>query len=400
MKLFKKDELRLLWPFYLMVFLAGAFSVVFPIWIIFFQQKFTYLQISFALAISSAAMILFEIPTGAFADIFGRKSSVILSLILRSLVWFVLPFVSTPFILYTAFFFIGVFMTFKSGADEAWIIDWLKHNKKENLIHEMYIKIQSIHSIGFVIGPLLTTLLLFFLEMKHLFFVEGSGALFISLMLIFFAKEYFVRRKAKLREKAYHTIKTIKRGTSYLFSHKTLFYLIIAEMAIAFAQEFNIVAWQPLLVDLALPVQYLGLIFSAVSVIGIATPFLTKKLLKQIGYEKHYLALTTALQFLALISLCFIERPFFLLGVAVFLLINIMADLRLPVRSMYFQSFVPNKIRATTTSTQSMILSAVAFFVIVAGGYIIDKIGPKMAIVAFAFFLIPATIFYLLIKNK
>ena len=398
--MFKKDELRLLWPFYLTVLLMGSFAVINPIWVIFFSQKFTYFQISIGMALSSIAMILFEIPTGALADVLGRKFSVTLGIVLGGLTFIILPFINTPLLFYLALFLMGVFATLRSGEDEAWMIDRLKRNRKEGLIHDMYIKIQSFYSLGFVLGPLFATLLLFFFEMKHLFFIQGSGFILANFILIFFAKEDFHKKKAKIKEIAHNTLHTSKKGFTLLFKNKTLFYLVLAAVFASFSAEFGIVAWQPLLVNLSLPIRYLGIVFSAVSLIGIVTPFLTKRLLKKIGHEKIYLAVTTLAEFIVLAFLYFIEKPLFLYGAIVYLLVNFARDLRLPIRLMYFQSFVPSKIRATVTSAQSMILSVVSFISIIVGGYFIDRIGPKMTLVYFALFLIPASISYMLIKRK
>lgn len=398
--MFKKNELRLLWPFYMMALIASSFSVALSVWIIFFQHKFTFTQISFGLTFQAVAVILFEVPTGAIADIFGRKFSVVSGIMLQGLMWLALPFIDLPALLYLAFFLMGALRTLESGADKAWMIDWLKCNNEEKLVHDMFIKIQSLNSAGLVIGSLLTTLLLFLFEIKHLFFVQGCGYLFAGLLLFFFTKENIYKRNTTNKRVIHDTLHVSKEGINFLLKDKALLYLVLATSFAICSKDFGVVAWQPLLVDLSLPVKYLGIVFSGVSLIGIITPFLSKKILKKIGHEKNYLTITTIIEFIFLISLYFVDNTFFTYGIIVYISVMAVTDLQSPVGSLYFQSFIPSKIRATMGSVQSMIFAIFSSFSTIIGGYIMDNTGPKMALVCFSLFLIPAAFFYLRIKNK
>ena len=71
----------------------------------------------------------------------------------------------------------GLARTLESGADKAWMIDWLKDNKKDTLIHDMFIKMQSLNRAGSALGLLFSTVLLFILDMKYLFLIQGAGLL-------------------------------------------------------------------------------------------------------------------------------------------------------------------------------------------------------------------------------
>ena len=70
MKFFKQGELKLLWPFYLdalispMLFFMPAFVVVY-----FRDLGLSLFQISILTMMMPLFMFLFEIPTGAIADI-------------------------------------------------------------------------------------------------------------------------------------------------------------------------------------------------------------------------------------------------------------------------------------------------------------------------------------------
>ena len=48
-----------------------------PIWIVFYEQRINTVQISLLVAIQYASQLLLELPTGAFADLIGRKWSTV-----------------------------------------------------------------------------------------------------------------------------------------------------------------------------------------------------------------------------------------------------------------------------------------------------------------------------------
>jgi len=202
----KKTELQLLWPFYVTAFSSSASSVALPVWMIFFQTHFSFLQISFALSLQSLASIMFEIPTGAIADLFGRKVSVVSGIVLQGLLWLALPFIHSETVLYFAFFLMGFLRTLESGADHAWMVDWLKGNKQAKLIQEMFIKINSLHSVGRVLSSLLATLLLLFMEIRFLFFVQGCGYILESALLFFFAREKVRQRRRTAKNLLHHAL--------------------------------------------------------------------------------------------------------------------------------------------------------------------------------------------------
>ena len=86
MSFFKRDELRLLWPFYLDCLVVSIFFL-YPVFYILYMRDIglSLFQIGLLASFTALAGVLFEIPTGAIADILGRKFSVILELFLSGL---------------------------------------------------------------------------------------------------------------------------------------------------------------------------------------------------------------------------------------------------------------------------------------------------------------------------
>jgi len=77
LKPFSKSELKILWPFYLESFLGTLLFILIPFEIVYFRSiGLSSTQIGFLIALWPLASLLFEIPTGAVADLYGRKFSV------------------------------------------------------------------------------------------------------------------------------------------------------------------------------------------------------------------------------------------------------------------------------------------------------------------------------------
>ena len=76
----------------------------------------------------SFTSLLFEIPTGAIADIYGRKFSVVLAYIFAGIIIILVPLSRNFYYLFFLFLMWGITDTFRTGADEAWVISNLKKN--------------------------------------------------------------------------------------------------------------------------------------------------------------------------------------------------------------------------------------------------------------------------------
>lgn len=395
-------ECRLLWPFYGTALISSSFSVAVPIWVIFFQSHFSFLQVSIALSLQSLAAIILEIPSGSLADVFGRKYSVVTGIILQGILWLFLPFIRSDLLLYAVFFMIGAARTLESGADKAWMVDWLKANRQGKLVREMFLKLHGLHSAGSVIGSLMASVMLFSFEAWFLFWVQGGGYILEGMLLLCFAKESVrpCRKKHRSPSLLTKSLQTSKTGLYFVWHNKPVLYLLLASTFAVCSKDFGCIAWQPLLVDLSLPAEHLGIVFSVAGALGIMTPLLAKGLLKALEKESNFLIFTNSVEFLLLLSLCFIDQPFVSAGVLVYLLVMLVSDLQLPISSSCFHSLIPNKIRATVASVQSVVFAISSLAVTAAGGYLMDTKGAKHAMVMCSFLLIPAGILYAGMKSS
>ncbi len=119
------------WKF-LVLFLLSESWIFASFWVIFLTNKgWSLIDVALVDLTFYITVFVFEIPTGAIADKFGRKFSVILSNIL----WFlgILIFFILDQLIWSIFSFaiLGIAMTLTSGAREAWIYDEIKFQQEE-----------------------------------------------------------------------------------------------------------------------------------------------------------------------------------------------------------------------------------------------------------------------------
>jgi MFS family permease len=140
---------------YLSVFLLGLMFFA-PFWALYLEkQLFSISNVALIIAINSLAAVLFEIPTGAIADIFGRKKTIVIGYIIFFISTISLYFgrSMSDFIIYAILFAIAG--TLISGSDNALIYDTLKQEKKEKYYKKIVGTYHAIWPLGAIIGSII-----------------------------------------------------------------------------------------------------------------------------------------------------------------------------------------------------------------------------------------------------
>lgn len=395
--LFKKSELKELWPFYLYYLIFGLSGLIFPFMIIYFRDlNLTFFQIALIISGFNIGMALFEVPTGAFADGLSRKISVIIGFLMNAFAILLFPLFDSPYILFALWTFSGIGMSFVSGAEEAWIVDNLRKAKKKYLQQEYFIKAASIGAFGAIFAPLLGALFVKSHPIKWLWFIFGAGFLINAIIVSLFAKELYKPKRVSFLKSFKETFKNGVKGIKFTFSHKVILLLVLGG-AFAILMEFASDGWQPLLVNLSMPKYGLGIMFSVVAAISMVVPFLSRLLLK--FKVKNVIAVTLVFNMLLLFSLIFLYPPMFMVAATIFIFNNGIWYLNNPLLQSYFHKFIPTKIRATVISTKSMFNKLVVILGSIVAGVLMDYFGPQKVIALGSLFGIFAIWCYLKIKD-
>lgn len=106
------------------------------------------LQLILIGTVMEAAVFIFEIPTGVFADTYGRKLSIVVSILLQGVAWSLVGLVPHFIPILIAWALWGFGYTFMSGAYEAWITDEVGSDE----VGPVFVRGQRLSYAGALVG--------------------------------------------------------------------------------------------------------------------------------------------------------------------------------------------------------------------------------------------------------
>lgn len=143
------------WKNYLFVFLM-SFDLTQGTWMIYLGMKgMTLFQLGLLEGIFHMTSFLMEVPTGAIADIWGRKASRILGRVLSVVYIAMLVFSDSFYMFALSFIICALSYNLESGAGEALVYDSLKQTGDE----KSYIKLAGIQELAMQAGRMTAYLL-------------------------------------------------------------------------------------------------------------------------------------------------------------------------------------------------------------------------------------------------
>lgn len=151
---------------------------VIPIWIAYEQKFLSPSEIAILVGWGQLVQLVGELPTGAFADLVGKKWSVVVAYSLAAASYLLMPWVGT----FGMFLFVetlsGLGNAFASGAQEALLYDSLKQDGKEKTFSEVLAQNGFLYQVGLVISTALGGVMY---EVNNLlpYYACGVGALVV-----------------------------------------------------------------------------------------------------------------------------------------------------------------------------------------------------------------------------
>ena len=388
-----REEWRLLWPFYLSRLIESSMALMAPFLVIYLSGLgLSLFQISTLFAANYVAGIVFEIPTGAVADIWGRKFSVLTRFAVRAAVLLSLAYLSDYYVLLVLFFVMGVADTLKSGADEAWVVDWLLGHGAEKMFADYAAKETALGFLGKIIGPIIASLALTFFEFRYLWVIEAV-VLLICILLLSRAGEYFSGGERSFGL-ARRTLTGMRDGWRFSRTHRTVFLLMTSAVFIWFGNAVIDLLLQPTLVGAGIPVVSLGFILSGAAAVATVATLAGARFAKIVRRPHLALAVTAAAKLLLTALIGLISKPAFVV-VLFYYGISMVGLLRGSTERAYFQSFVPSAMRATVTSIRSAVGTVGVVVAQLSAGYLADRIGARSVIGLSSLMLLPAVLLLL-----
>ena len=316
------------------------FNLVMPVIVLFYQKNGLSMQDIFLLkSIYSIAIVVMEIPSGYFADMWGRKKTLLAGALLGAAGFALYSFSYTFGAFIIAEIVLGVGQSFISGADTAMLYDTLREAHKENdyIRQEGWITSSGNFAEAFagIAGGLLATI-----SLRLPFFFQFAVA------SIAIPAALFLKEPRRHRQKLAGSLKNILQTIRETARHPQLRSAILISSSAGTASLTF--AWfvQPFFQAAKLPVSLFGIMWTLLNLsVGLSAifSFRVERLLGQRRSLVLIIGGLTACYFLA-------SWQISLTGIAFLFLFYLIRGVTHPILKDYINRYTNSEVRATILS--------------------------------------------------
>lgn len=328
-------------------------------------RGYSLVEISIAETVFHITSIIFEIPSGVFADVFGRKKMLIVSTVMRMIGSIIMILSNNLFMVCTSIAFMALSYNFSSGSGDALAYDSLKLAKMESRFE----KYESNQLIIYRLCSGISTLCAgFALAIGHRIaygtdLVTGA----IQIMILFSLREVYAKDRSKNKEHKLVSklIKCFQESLAFLEKARKAMGIMLCNSLIGAVDILLLFFLQAKLPEKGMSEWWLGLALLFMEMGGIVGSKLILKLPK-LSY-KWIFSISTLLVLTGLLAehspLC---RVMSMGG-----FIAAVGDDALQVRTnALLQNMFPSEQRATLTSVDSFCFSAIMIVLSPLAGFI------------------------------
>jgi MFS family permease len=319
----------------------------------------TIFEVFVANAVFTAAMALFEVPTGVVADTRGRRASFLLSeatLAVGTLAYVGVAAIDGGLLLFClAGVILGLGYTFYSGAVEAWVVDALKATGYRQELDGVFARASIVANIAMIVGTVGGGLLgQLDLSIPYI----ARAALVLAAFAVGFRTMHdmgFTPRAVRLQGIAGEMRKVARAGITYGWQKPAVRLLVTESLVTWGFFSWAWYAWQPYFLELygENAIWISGLIAALFALAGIAGNALVGRLAKP-GRRRTTILLGASAATTATMVATGVIRSFWV-TVPVFLLGAVAGGVLEPVRQTYLHSSIPTSERATLVSFDSLV---------------------------------------------
>lgn len=354
--------------YFISFFSSLSISFFFATYAIFLTEKgMNLMQIGLLASVAFVCLILFEIPTGAFADIYGRKLSIVIGFTITSIATAIYYFSGEFRLFALAEIIAGIGIVFVSGALDAWMVDSSRSKDGPANIGKIFVHGVQANQAGLILGSLSGA---YMGSINIALPWAASSIFFIGLAMIcavVMKEEYEISKKRKLIE-----IKKIAaEGIRFSVKNKGIMHIVIFGAIVIFSSKALDMQWSLVFKNTySLDVKYLGWIFVGFSLFMILGAQLSIYLSKRSETDRKMIVLSQIITAFGTLTASM------MLGVVPVLsglfIHEIGRGAMIPLKQSYLnkEGRIPNDKRATVLSFDSMVLSIGGIFGVVVSGYL------------------------------
>jgi MFS family permease len=327
-------------------------------------------QIMILQAVYSVAIVALEIPSGYFADVIGRRRTLILGTILGTIGFAIYSFSYGFLGFLLAELVLGFGQSFISGADSAMLYDSLLDNKKEKDYMKYEGRMVSIGNIAEasagIVGGLIALI-----SLRHNIYGQAVLA-FLAIPAAIMLVE--PAQHERLKTFTFRTILNVVRDS--LFVNKQLRTNIFLSAAIGTATLT--MAWfaQPYFEHVGLPLTLYGLLWTLLNLVVGFAAMAAYRVETRVGPKRTVLAIAVLIP-VGYLLLGMMESMW---ALSILFFFYIVRGIATPVLKDYIHRHTASNVRATVLSVRNFIIRLCFVLVAPAMGYMTDNIGLQTAL--------------------
>ena len=380
-------------------------NITSAIWVLYLAFKgMSLIEIGLLESIYHITGLLLELPTGAFADLYGRKVSVVLGRVV-SVISCILMITSSSFFGFAISFILScAAMNLNSGAAEALVYDSLRELGEEEKYKKIWGDLAFVMSIAQGIAVLLGGILA---DIQFLYaYIFGMVIQIVALLISFnFSeppidnqklKNYEEQEEHKLeKQKEKIIINQLITSINVLKDRKIVLYIIMFSALVGSLQTTVFFYSQQYFSNLSYSKTEIAIICALGSLIEAVSSKYAYRFEKWFKIKGTLISISTV-NILALVGLAFVKE----LSIVFFLLTSVTGGLAFTIFSDYVNSRIPSENRATILSFDSLCFSVFMICVFPLFGLLAEHIGFSVTFGVVAILYIPAMIFLMLKLRK
>jgi MFS family permease len=337
------------------------------IWVIYERQFLTLTQLTFIEALILAASLVTQLFTGAFADLFGRRTAMVIGMLLYavSLSLYSVSTVFSQFILYALFF--GLAESFIDGTREALLYDTMKQEGETVNFPVISSKLSMIFQVTLAIATVIGGWIGSF---SYIYVIRMTAASFLlaAISSLFFREPAIDSEKFSM--KGY--ISKTKKGVLELFRNSyikkiSLYYVLIGSITWVCVITFNIM----LLSELRYTTTQIGFAIAATRIVNSVILFRLIRVGTFFTKRRTFLLLP----FILVVSFLpgiWLSKWLALIPVMGAMLVS---TARWNLLTRYTNAEFESKNRATAISALAMVIGIIFVIVVGISGYVMEHFG-------------------------
>lgn len=341
--------------------LAGCIFTL-PIWVAFYTKVISLPQLALINAIENIFSIFLEVPTGALADLIGRRRTVAIGKVLEATMFLTMPFASNFLEVFILTLVGSVGSALVSGSDTAILYDTLKQQGREKEFSKIYAKLLTYYRGGLILSGLIGGQLFSIWRglphiMRGIFYVISGFAASLLIEPTIDTEKFSWNRYIIQTKQGIHEIMR-----SQFVKKLSIYYVVVAGITYSCIAYFNL----PFAYDFGYSPSQMGYIVPGAYIISSLLIYWLSQQDKYLTRTRVYLGFPL-LMTLALFPGIWVNRQ---LAIILMTLSQIAGSARFTILDNYVNKEFSSQNRATALSTLNMGVSLMVGILIFFGGQI------------------------------